>query len=178
MAWYRTGDKPLPEPMLTQITAAYICGTRGSQLEGTNLCENQSTKLYIPENEFENGCYFIHIPISYSRAMSWPFLFGQNEILYQCFTLHCSYFLANQTKSIFGDAFSTNEMLFTRGRVVVWRIPGGQIVHQNLVMINGALRWCWNILDRKLKVCHIACIESNVASYVTGTWIYIFWSAK
>ena len=29
MAWHRTGDKPLPEPMLTQFTDAYICGTRG-----------------------------------------------------------------------------------------------------------------------------------------------------
>ena len=25
MAWRRTGDKPLPEPMLTQFTDAYIC---------------------------------------------------------------------------------------------------------------------------------------------------------
>ena len=29
-AWQRTGDKPLSEPMLTQFTDAYICGTRGS----------------------------------------------------------------------------------------------------------------------------------------------------
>ena len=25
MAWRRTGDKPLPEAMMTQFTAAYIC---------------------------------------------------------------------------------------------------------------------------------------------------------
>ena len=24
MAWHRTGDKPLPEPMLTQFTEAYM----------------------------------------------------------------------------------------------------------------------------------------------------------
>ena len=29
MAWCRTGDKPLPEPTLTQFTNTYICGTRG-----------------------------------------------------------------------------------------------------------------------------------------------------
>ena len=29
MAWRRTGDKPLPEPMLTQFTDAYMRGTRG-----------------------------------------------------------------------------------------------------------------------------------------------------
>ena len=29
MAWRRTGAKPLPEPILTQLTDAYICGTRG-----------------------------------------------------------------------------------------------------------------------------------------------------
>ena len=28
MAWCRTGDKPLPEPMVTQFTDAYIWGTR------------------------------------------------------------------------------------------------------------------------------------------------------
>ena len=27
MAWRRTGDKPLPEPMRTQFNDAYICGT-------------------------------------------------------------------------------------------------------------------------------------------------------
>ena len=25
MAWRQTGDEPLPEPMLTQFTDAYIC---------------------------------------------------------------------------------------------------------------------------------------------------------
>ena len=29
MAWHGTGAKPLPEPMLTQFTDAYICGTKG-----------------------------------------------------------------------------------------------------------------------------------------------------
>ena len=29
MAWCRTGDKPLPEPMMAQFTDEYICGTRG-----------------------------------------------------------------------------------------------------------------------------------------------------
>ena len=29
MAWRRTGDKPLSEPMPTHFTDAYICGTRG-----------------------------------------------------------------------------------------------------------------------------------------------------
>ena len=29
MAWRRRGDKPLPEPMLTQFIDAYMCGTRG-----------------------------------------------------------------------------------------------------------------------------------------------------
>ena len=29
MAWHRTGDKPLPEPVLTQFTDVYICGTKG-----------------------------------------------------------------------------------------------------------------------------------------------------
>ena len=29
MAWYRIGDKPLSEPLLTWFTDAYICGTRG-----------------------------------------------------------------------------------------------------------------------------------------------------
>ena len=28
MSWCQTGDKPLPEPMLTQFTDAYICGAR------------------------------------------------------------------------------------------------------------------------------------------------------
>ena len=28
-AWRWTGDKSLPEPMLTHFTDAYICGTRG-----------------------------------------------------------------------------------------------------------------------------------------------------
>ena len=30
MAWRQTSDKPLPEPMMTQFTDAFICGTRGS----------------------------------------------------------------------------------------------------------------------------------------------------
>ena len=29
MTWRRTGDKPLSEPMMTQFSDAYICGTRG-----------------------------------------------------------------------------------------------------------------------------------------------------
>ena len=29
MAWCRTGDEPLHEPMLTKFTDAYICGTMG-----------------------------------------------------------------------------------------------------------------------------------------------------
>ena len=29
LAWRQTGDKPLPEPMMTQFTDAYICGTHG-----------------------------------------------------------------------------------------------------------------------------------------------------
>ena len=29
MAWHRTGEKPLPESMLTQFTDACIYGTRG-----------------------------------------------------------------------------------------------------------------------------------------------------
>ena len=32
MAWYQRGDKPLPEPVLTQFTDAYICGTRGRKI--------------------------------------------------------------------------------------------------------------------------------------------------
>ena len=32
MAWRRTGDKPLLEPMLTQFTDAYICDTRGREV--------------------------------------------------------------------------------------------------------------------------------------------------
>ena len=31
VAWHRTGEKPLPESMLTQFTDAYIYGTRGKQ---------------------------------------------------------------------------------------------------------------------------------------------------
>ena len=29
MAWHRTGEKPLPESMLTKFTDAFIYGTRG-----------------------------------------------------------------------------------------------------------------------------------------------------
>ena len=29
MAWRRTGDKPLTEPMMTQFNDEYICGIRG-----------------------------------------------------------------------------------------------------------------------------------------------------
>ena len=32
MAWRRTGDKPLPEPMLTQFTDAYMWHYRGDEL--------------------------------------------------------------------------------------------------------------------------------------------------
>ena len=32
MAWRRTGDKPLPEPMMTQLIDAYICVIRGDEL--------------------------------------------------------------------------------------------------------------------------------------------------
>ena len=30
MAWHRTGDKPLPKPMMTELKDAY--GTRGDEL--------------------------------------------------------------------------------------------------------------------------------------------------
>ena len=32
MAWYRTGEKPLPESMLTKFTDACIYGTRGNKI--------------------------------------------------------------------------------------------------------------------------------------------------
>ena len=34
MAWHQTGNKPLPEPMLTQFPNAYKCGTRGRWVKG------------------------------------------------------------------------------------------------------------------------------------------------
>ena len=37
MAWCQSGDKPLSEPMLTQFTDAYICGTRGRWIKNTNV---------------------------------------------------------------------------------------------------------------------------------------------
>ena len=32
MAWRRTGDKPLPEPMMTQFTDAYTVAPGGDEL--------------------------------------------------------------------------------------------------------------------------------------------------
>ena len=36
MAWRLSGDKPLPEPMLTQFTDAYMWHTRGDELTTRN----------------------------------------------------------------------------------------------------------------------------------------------
>ena len=51
MAWRRIGGKPLHEPMMTQITDAYICGTRGRWVKYWNnvstLTEDSHIFIFI-----------------------------------------------------------------------------------------------------------------------------------
>ena len=50
MSWCRTGDKPLHEPMLTQFTDAYICGTRSDGLISlTANCDNIDRQTWDEE---------------------------------------------------------------------------------------------------------------------------------
>ena len=42
MALCRTGDKPLPEPMLAQFTDAYICNTRGRWVNVSLITGNRT----------------------------------------------------------------------------------------------------------------------------------------
>ena len=52
MAWRRTGDKPLPEPRITQVTNTYICGTRGRwvNIDGYRVIYHTHSWWYVVHN--------------------------------------------------------------------------------------------------------------------------------
>ena len=57
MAWRRTGDKPLPEAMMTQFTDAYICDTRGRWVNQIKPQKSTNSFNYITrENNFYRWC--------------------------------------------------------------------------------------------------------------------------
>ena len=53
MAWRRTGDKPLPEPMMTQLTDAYMWHSRGRWVNAnclSILCDIYELYTYMSYN--------------------------------------------------------------------------------------------------------------------------------
>ena len=75
MAWRRTGDKPLPEPMLTKFTDAYICVL----LQFAFLVI--FTTEYIPQTDFiRNNSYTIAITWYLARYVDGWYLLTHDDM--------------------------------------------------------------------------------------------------
>ena len=71
MAWRRTGDKPLPESVLTQVTdVAYICVTKGRWV---NTSKSEKKIADISQTTFYKGIfvnYFFRFDLSSTEVCS------------------------------------------------------------------------------------------------------------
>ena len=75
MAWYRIGDKPLSEPMLTRFNDAHICSTRGRWVNiylrsFTNMHFKTHWEMWTHRHHHDDVIKWKHFP------RYWPFVRG------------------------------------------------------------------------------------------------------
>ena len=133
MAWRRSGDKPLSEPMMVNLST-HICVTRPQWVNYTGL------------HSLGNDWYSLKVVASYVYSF-----LGRRSRTRLAFTLGClKYYLTNRTQFVNHDGINSYKLSVTPG------VPQGSILAQTLSTI-----YMNNIPNTSVKCHGISCVENT-----------------